>query len=371
MFLIPYNKLTNEQKSIIRRVSRGFSNLFVEGSPGTGKTLISLYAIRDIVNNNPERPLVLMYNHSLYGYLKSSFNSLGIYDNITLDTKDSFFWNLARNYHLYPTNSGSYEEKYKNMLNGLLKTELTKGWSVAVIDEVQDFLSAEWKILKKIAGNIISMGDFNQKVYKTNLERREIASISQTEKLTEIFRFHKNIAKVAKRFSRNHENLENEVTKIEQKQPIFVDVDYQSNEADEVANILEALKNHQKRIGIIAPHRQRLIELKHELSSYNIKTTFFTANKDFRSYDFTTNTPLLITAHSAKGLEFENVIVLGFDKSATNWYSRDLDELIYVSLTRANSGLYIIRNNDTVDKLKELKPEAETTSEVDIDAIFG
>jgi len=370
MFLVPYNKLTNEQKSIIQRVSRGFDNLFVEGPPGSGKTLISLYTIRDIVNNKTVQPLVLMYNHSLYGYLKSSFNSLGIYDNITLDTKDNFFWNLAKRYGIYPGYSDDYSTKYKSLLKGLLKENLTRKWSVAVVDEVQDFMPEEWQILKKLCGGIISMGDFNQKVYKTELKRSDVSGMSMVERLSDIFRFHKNIAKIAAKFSKTHDSLENKVTKIEQKHPVLIDVNNRSNEAGEVAKILNTLKNHQKRIGIIAPHRSRLEELKRELSYQGIDATFFTSNRDFRDYDFSSNKPLLITAHSAKGLEFENVIVLGFDKEDM-YRNNDIDELIYVALTRANSGLYIIRNNNTIDKLKDLKIEKENMVEMDIDSIFG
>ena len=371
MFLVPYNKLTNEQKSIIQRVSRGFDNLFVEGPPGAGKTLISLYAVRDIVNNSFSQPLVLMYNHSLYGYLKSSFNALGIYDNMTIATKDKFFWDLAGDYGIYPNRDDDYETKYKYLLRGLLEENLSQKWSIAIVDEVQDFWADEWKILKKLAGNIISMGDFNQRVYNTDLSRQMVTGNSQVEKLTDIFRFHKNIAKVAGQFTRTPDNIETKVTKIEQKQPKIIDVAHRSREADEVSNILRALRNHGKRIGIIAPERSRLKELHEELENMGIETTFFNSNKDYRSYDFNSNTPLLITAHSAKGLEFENVLVLGFYNNIGDRYMRELDELIYVSLTRANSGLYIIRTNDTVKKLKDLQIEEEKKTEVDLDALFG
>jgi superfamily I DNA/RNA helicase len=80
---------------------------------------------------------------------------------------------------------------------------------------------------------------------------------------------------------------------------------------------------------------------------------------------------LLLSAHSAKGLEFENVIVLGFYNTLNDWYNRDLDELIYVSLTRANSGLFIIRTPDTIEKLRDLKIEEEKKQEVSIDDLFG
>jgi superfamily I DNA/RNA helicase len=371
MFLVPYQQLSNQQKGIIQRVSRGFDNLFVEGPAGTGKTLISLYAVRDIVNNQTVRPLVLMYNHSLYGYLKKSFNELGIYDNITIDTKDSFFWNLANNNNVYVPDEGPYKTKYNVLLDGLLKANLTQKWPIAVVDEIQDFTYKEWKILKTIAGKIISMGDFNQRVYNTDLEKQDITYTSQLEKLSDIFRFHKNIAKVARVFNKNNDHIEYNVTKIEQKQPKIIDARNRYEETREVVNVLKALKNHQKNIGIISADKKRLAELKEELAGYGIETTFYTNNRDFRQHDFTSKTPLLLSAHSAKGLEFENVIVLGFYNTLNDWYNRDLDELIYVSLTRANSGLFIIRTPDTIEKLRGLKIEEEKKQEVSIDDLFG
>ena len=278
---------------------------------------------------------------------------------------------MAREHAIQVDHDQSYSTKYKELLNKLLKVNLNQQWSVAIIDEVQDLWATEWTILKKLAGKIISMGDFNQGVYSTDLSRGMVTGISRVEKLTDIFRFHKNIAKVAGNFTKTPDNIENKVTKIEQKQPKIIDVAQRYRETDEVINILNALKNQQKRIGIIAPERSRLEELHDELEKRGVETTYFKNNRDYKNYDFTSNTPLLITAHSAKGLEFENVIVLGFDRSLTDWYMRELDELIYVSLTRANSGLFIIRNNDTVQKIKNIKLEEEEKAEVDLDVLFG
>ena len=60
MFLVPYNKLSDDQKLIIRKVSREDKNLFVEGPPGSGKTLISLYTLKDMVRSQAIKPLLLM-----------------------------------------------------------------------------------------------------------------------------------------------------------------------------------------------------------------------------------------------------------------------------------------------------------------------
>ena len=202
MFLIPYNKLTNAQKGIIKRVSRESQNLFVEGPPGSGKTLISLYTVKDMVESKVASPLVMIYNHSLYGYLQSSFKELGLTDNITIATKDKFFWDLARQNEVEIPSVRDYKTKYEAILSGLLNVSLTKKWDIAIVDEVQDMQKKEWILIKKLAGQITSMGDFNQGIYESDLTKEDITSVSRFEQLFDIFRFHKNIAKIAEFFSK-------------------------------------------------------------------------------------------------------------------------------------------------------------------------
>jgi Cdc6-like AAA superfamily ATPase len=77
--LIPFNQLSDQQKNVIKNISRDEKrNIFVEGPPGSGKTLISLYTLKDIITESNIKPLLLMYNHSLYGYLKVAIKDIGI-----------------------------------------------------------------------------------------------------------------------------------------------------------------------------------------------------------------------------------------------------------------------------------------------------
>lgn len=373
MFLIPYNKLSNAQKSIIKRVSRDDSNLFVEGPPGSGKTLISLYTIKDIVESQVTTPLVMIYNHSLYGYLQSSFRELGLADNITLTTKDKFFWGLAREHNVGIPQGTNYTSKYNALLTGLLDVPLAKSWDIAIIDEVQDLLDKEWQIIKRLAGRITSMGDFNQRLYDTDIQKEAITSMSKVETLFDIFRFHKNIAKIAENFSKKGDGLERKVKKIEQKGVKLIDVDSRAEENTEIVNIINAVKNQNSRIGIVSPNKERLRNLQNYLQANGIPANYYSDNKDLRSHDFSSNDPLLITSYSAKGLEFENVIVIGFENSMVGGIGGSLDEIIYVSLTRSNSGLYIVRTPDTIQQIKNLKVEQDVVSSSDdpFDDIFG
>ena len=130
--LIPYNQLSPEQQDIVRRVSRGDKNLYVEGPAGSGKTLISLYALKNFVESESGKILFLMYNYSLYGYLKTALTELDIINGLTIATKDKFFWDLAKFDNYYPPSELSFEAIRVLEKSPLWKPGLQGGKPVAV-----------------------------------------------------------------------------------------------------------------------------------------------------------------------------------------------------------------------------------------------
>lgn len=83
---------------------------------------------------------------------------------------------------------------------------------------------------------------------------------------------------------------------------------------------------------------------------------------------------MLIPCLSSKGLEFDKVIVFGFDNnmwSVINLKAKDkLQSSIFVAITRSKSDLFIIRNEFTIDEIKELKEEKVATVDIGLDDIF-
>jgi DNA helicase IV len=374
--LIPFNQLSEQQKSVIKNISREQQgNIFVEGPPGSGKTLISLYTLKDIVLETNIKPLLLMYNHSLYGYLKVAINDIGITDNITIATKDQYFWNLARGLEIIPDNTGSYNDKYDFLLRMLNQANLTKTFDVALIDEVQDLNELEWAIIKKISKRIISLGDFDQGIYETGLNYEALRNQGVYARLTAIFRFHKNIAKMAQIFSRKKEKLEDKVTKDSKTQPMVYDVS-SNGEFDKIIEIINGVQLNRKTIGIISPDRNKLEEFAVALEAKNIPHFYFKDNKDLRSHDFNDITPLLITSFSAKGLEFENVILFGFDTDSSMIYKlqreKRLNDVIYVSITRTNTNLFIVRTPNTIKEINDIVVETsiDIVTQPNIDDLF-
>lgn len=371
MFLIPYNKLSDEQRTVIRRVSRQSSNLFVDGPPGSGKTLISLYILKDLIEQQNIRPLLVIYNHSLYGYLRSALKELNLTDNVTIATKDKLFWDLARQSNI-SASGNNYDEKYESSLAQIQISTLHQRFDFAVVDEVQDFSEKEWDILNAISRRVTSLGDFDQGVYSSNLKKERVISKSIYEKLTDIFRFHKNIATIAEKFSKKAAKLEQMVTRIEKKEVQLLDVPF-NKENSTIAEILQTVSKQTGKVGILAPSKHRLTNLSIYLESRHIKHNFYNDNKALRDYDFDDNTPLLLTPFSAKGLEFEHVILFGYDDNdnciENLKIKNKLNDVLYVSITRTNSALYIIRTPSTVIELRELVNQSPETS-VNIDDIF-
>ena len=375
--LIPFNQLSEQQKTVIKNIAREEKgNIFVEGPPGSGKTLISLYTLKDIISETNIKPLLLMYNHSLYGYLKVAINDIGIADNITIATKDKYFWDLARVFNInIPESLKVYDDKYTYLLKMLNQADLTATFDVALIDEVQDLNELEWAIIKKISHRIISLGDFDQGIYETGLNYELLRNQGVYARLTAIFRFHKNIAKLAQIFSRKKENLEEKVTKDSRTQPLVYDVST-NGEFDKMIEIINGVQHNRKTIGIISPDRNKLAAFAAVLKSKNVAHFYYKDNKDLRTHDFNDITPLLITSFSAKGLEFENVILFGFDNDSSmiDKLQREnrLNDVIYVSITRTNTNLFIVRTPRTIKEINDIVVEisATTANQPAIDDLF-
>ncbi len=374
--LIPYNDLSEKQKNVIKKIARQDSgNIFVEGPPGSGKTLISLHTLKDIISNTNINPLLLIYNHSLFGYLNNAIKDIGITDNITVATKDKYFWNLARQMQIFAPAEFNMDSKYVFLLKKLAEIELSISFDVVLIDEVQDFSELEWTVIKKIAKRIITLGDFDQGIYESGLNYEMMKNQGVYAKLDAIFRFHKNIAKLAQIFSRKKENLEEKVTKVSKTQPKIYDLKH-GEELDKIVEIINGVRQNRKTIGIITPDKNKLISLSNYLKYKEVIHFYYPDNKDLRTHDFNDISPLLITSFSAKGLEFENVILYGFDTDSSAVFqlrrNNRLNDVIYVSITRTNTNLFIVRTPNSIQEILDIKVDIEETqaNQPSIDDLF-
>ena len=241
------------------------------------------------------------------------------------------------------------------IMNVLLNEDLEKQYDIIVVDEVQDISAKEFEIIKKLGRKIITLGDFNQGIYKTDMDRPRMMSLGDFEKLSTVFRYHIEIAKLANDFTER--DLPSMVRDGNGVKPKIIDVQ-EAQVFPEIAEILRNLVLRRKRVGVISPDKDKLKSLQTFLQANGVESVYYEKNLDFRSHDFSSTIPLLLSSFSAKGLEFENVIVFGFNKHSSRIEKLRtqnlLKEIIFVSITRCNSDLFIVRTPEEIDQIRNL-----------------
>jgi DNA helicase IV len=359
--VVPFQRLTDDQKKIVEKATNNPEWLFIEGPPGSGKTCVSLHIVRSLIGNSVLNPLVLIYNNSLLGYLKKSFQQLGVIDAITINTKDKYFWSLRKEYGIAVNMALPYEQKKEALLNALLNKKIPLEYSIVILDEIQDFTDQEWQFLRKLSNRFILLGDFEQRVFPTNLKKSTLTSLSRHTFLDKIFRFGEGIAKLVQIFSKSGKNLTSQVVRKDTIPPIITDCSDTDEENSEIAEIIEARQSDGGRIAVISINKDRLEDVHDYLDSIGIEHFHAPDPSEFKDYDFSSNMPVLITSASAKGLEFATVIITGFDEGsrAVRGFREHggFEENIYVCLSRATHHLYILRNPGTVDELADLESD--------------
>lgn len=311
----------------------------------------------------------------MFGYLNNAIKDIGIADNITIATKNKYFWELANQMKIFVPAEFNMDNKYVFLLKKLAEIKLTVSFDVVLIDEVQDFSELEWTVIKKIAKRIITLGDFDQAINDSGLSYDSMKKHGVYAKLDTIYRFHKKIAKVAQVFSKKKENLVDMTIKDSTTYPITYDVT-SGEELDKIVEIINGVRQNKKTIGIITPDKKKLILLSNYLKSKQVIHFYYPENKDLRTHDFNDISPLLITSSSAKGLEFENVILFGFDTDSSAVFqlrrNNRLNDVIYVSITRTNTNLFIVRTPNSIQEILDIKVDIEETqaNQPSIDDLF-
>ncbi len=368
--LIPYAQLSREQREMIDYCVNSTENIFIEGPPWSGKSLIALYSLRNIVKKNNSNSLFMVSNNAMHGYMSMALKELGMHERVNIDRKNKLFWKMASDNRISVSIESGYKENYDYILTCLLEEEVEKKYSIIVVSEVQDYLPKEWELMKQISHRIVCYGDFRQAVYINKVDRETIIKDC----------IHKQLNHVSQSISTDKligvrdylfgegESVESEYEStptLSEDERVYtlginykaVDVDYE-NEFKAVAEKIEALEGENNRVAIICPNNNRFDEFSSYLENRNIEHNNYEINSDLKNHDFTQKKPLLLSVFNAEGLHFDDVILFGFDESnyiVERKRKEDrLKNVLYVAMTRARYITYIIRTETTVKELREI-----------------
>jgi superfamily I DNA and RNA helicase len=348
----------------------------VKGPPGCGKTLVLIHRCGFLRKYRPgmKRILLVCYNIALASYLKRLLQEKGIgvgEDGIQV----AHFYEICQKVLGMKVEFDNPDPGYYETILQLAQEALGNNppeaiaYDALLVDEGQDFRDDMLKILLALlrpGGELVIALDPYQDLYRKDSTWRSIGIEARgTRQLKRVYRNTREIARFARRFiggeSQEAPQLELFQTNPSCSGPQPEILWFESQEKIDdylIRDILDLLHRGEYRrseIGILyddkvygadrfqyqgkeAPSR-----LYQKLETAGIPTKW--VSEDVRAkelFDITTDRVSLISIHSAKGLDFDLVYLVGVDRFIPTDETRDrLIRLLYVAVTRAKYRLVV------------------------------
>ena len=305
-------------------------SMIVAGCAGSGKSVIAMYKAQQILESKGD-VILIAYTKSLNRYMRQGKEN-------SLDERFFYHWQWID--------------------QGMPKADYI------IVDEIQDFDREEiMQFINAARKCFFFFGDTAQSIYrafgKETLTIDQISSMTgiKVSRLYNNYRLPKPIAKITQEYLGLTE--EDNVRKYseslylskENASPVFVECHSRQEQIDCIISIIR--KNKYRNVGILVPENDLVLEIMNAFTSekFACEFKFNTGYNDYRNKDtlnFKTEYPKLMTYHSAKGLQFETVI-LPFYQGASNL---DEKKSLYVAMTRTYRHLYVLYNGDMLKPLK-------------------
>ncbi|MCM1311588.1 MAG: UvrD-helicase domain-containing protein [Bacteroides sp.] len=377
MHIPPINRLDPQQQAFLDKVSAfvnnystSFRNQWIQGFAGSGKSVLLAYAAKTILAKNPDSSiLVVVFTKSLVEMFKADFKELGLDSKVTIDT-----------YYGFMKGSSNYD--------------------YILCDEVQDLIPRVICEMNARGSNIIVAGDSNQSIYDSDPRWRE-ATVTPSQigrlingepyELGIIHRLSRSIIDAVQRFlpRMNIFSSKRDMTKDDTQIRLCT----APSEAKEVKYIMEqATKavNVGDSTAVLIPTAQKIIKFVNQALSDAgkpewVETTnnwgridFGAMNSHLRrngikmqyigngygSFDENDHRIIIMTFHSAKSLDFENVFIPYANASMYISPNDSLAKTLFmVAMTRTRKNLYITYNGCPSDYLDAFKSNC---SQIDI-----
>ena len=297
-------------------------SMIVAGCAGSGKSVIAMYKAQQILDSKGD-VILIAYTKSLNRYMRQGKDN---------NLEGRFF------YHWQWVDQGMPKADY------------------IIVDEIQDFDKEEIMQFKNAAKKcFFFFGDTAQSIYtafgKQTMTIEQISSMTgiTVSRLYNNYRLPKPIAKITQEYLGLTEG--NGVRKYseslylskESALPIFIECDSKLAQIKCITSIIN--DNKYQNVGILVPENEMILEIMNAFTAAKFACEFkcnagYNESKNKDTLDFKTERPKLMTYHSAKGLQFETVI-LPYYKGAKNIDER---KSFYVAMTRAYRNLYVLYN---------------------------
>ena len=297
-------------------------SMLVAGCAGSGKSVIAMHKAEQL-HKKGQDVILIAYTRSLSRFMK----------NGKADSSFRFF-----HHHLW---------KYK--------LKMPKA-DYIIVDEIQDFTREEiQEFINATRKHFLFFGDTAQSIYrqygKQTMTIAQIAAMTglNTLQLFNNYRLPRPVAKITQDYvgvdvqeykEKVYQNKETEL-------PHLIHFD---NEQKQIEALLRLVKDNVGRnIGILLPNNPEVIRISKEFMDNDVECEFKynKGDNDFDyvdNLDFNTVLPKILTYHSAKGLQFD-MVILPMYNGANDDESR---KALYVAMTRTMHSLFVLYSTQSL-----------------------
>ena len=368
-----------QQEQLAR--SLGGGHRVIHGVAGSGKTLILGYRCRQLAQSAVKPVLVLCFNIVMASKLRSLLQDRALSGKVEVAHFHGWCYQQLQHYcpDLRFSGNDAWEHRAKAVIDAVDKGWIPRAqYDAVMIDEGQDF-RPEWlrlitQMVDPKSDSLLFLYDDAQSIYSRglgfSLRSVGIKATGRTTILKVNYRNSREILRFAHGFlerfmsdapseNKLNEHIDPEACGISGPAPV---VRVKQSFNDEVAFAAKCIKKWRKDgialndIGVFYAEKWQGSKLDRQLNDQGIPCHWAWNGQHKAQYDARRNKVLLTTIHSAKGLEFSRVILVGVGSLGMDPGRIETNaKLLYVGMTRAREGLVVTASKTTrfVEALRE------------------
>lgn len=381
-WLVPENMLDDQQRDFVENVNIDERNVWIKGFPGSGKSVLLAYTLMRIKRKTPDAKIaVVVYTHALIAMFKAAFAEMGI---ASKDSNNPENPKIMTYYQFIAWDSSAYD--------------------YILSDEIQDLSGSVLSAMNSRAKHVIVAGDHNQSIYErimlpkqsveSTVTPAQVASLLSCRdfELGIIHRLSSSIIAAVEKLMPNMNifSARRDMT----KKNTQIRLCTANSETEEIQYILREAQravNIGETAAILIPARPKIVEFIRSVLGILGKQPWQVILNEWGEIDFYKMNEYLrangvqlqyvgnrygsflegnglinlMTYHSSKGLDFDNVFLPGLTK---DFFIDETKEqlnrtLFMVAMTRSRNNLYLTYNGSPYEYLTKF---ADDCSKINI-----
>lgn len=328
-FYVKDSELDDYQVKVINKKTD--NSYIVKGCAGSGKSILALWKAKQIQDEHRGSYMYIVFTKALMQYMADGIKEVGISQR-----------NVDYHWH-WVNRAGCPSADY------------------IIVDEAQDFSKEDIELFKSKARKALLLyGDSAQQLY-TFIQDKKTVSMEDIQYFTKFpveqlvfnHRLPKKIARVAQYINSENDELEERCTVEGTEKPKILEYPTVEKQYDAIIALIQ--NKHMEDVGILFRQNDEVEEAYNYFQEHGLNVEAkFGKHMDL---DFTSDNPKLMTYHSSKGLQFENVFLP--DCSVEDDDNRNP---LYVAVTRTYQSLYILHSGNLSSLFDDVPEDLYDTS---------